>query len=309
MLMGEPLKFKPYGDQKMSLKASFLGLGSMGFPMAFNLLKQGVDLAVYNRSKEKAEPLIKAGAKLLNHPSQAFKHAPIAFSMVANDQALEAITEGLLESAYPGCIHISSSTVAPATTQKLFLKFQEKGSHLIAAPVFGRPDAAAKQALWICIAGNKAAKKQAEPFLNRIGKKIYDFGDNPEAVSAVKLAGNFMILSAIEMMGEAFAFVEQKGVDPEELHNFLTETLFPSPIFVNYGKQIIKKKFRPAGFTMTLGSKDLNLFLNTAKSLNVATPLAQVLQSQLHTSLDKGREDMDWSAISLLPLEGNSETI
>lgn len=290
----------------MTLKASFIGLGSMGNPMALNLLKQGVDLAVYNRTKEKTTPLIEVGAKLLNSPSEAFKHAPIVFSMVANDQALGAITEGqdgLLAGAYPGCIHISSSTVAPATTHRLALKHHEKGVHLIAAPVFGRPDVAAKHELWICMAGNEEAKKQAEPLLSKIGKAIYDFGDIPESANAIKLAGNFMILSCIEMMGEAFAFAQQNGIKPEQLYTFLTETLFPSPIFLTYGKIIANKKFTPAGLKLALGSKDLNLFLDAAKSLNVSTPIAQVLQKQLLTSFDKGREDMDWSAISLLALE------
>lgn len=287
----------------MTLKASFIGLGSMGAPMAFNLLKQGVDLGVYNRSKEKSASLVEAGAKLLNHPSDVFKHAPIVFSMVANDQALEAITEntdGILENAYPGCIHVSSSTVAPATTLKLVLKHKEKGVELISAPVFGRPDAAKNQALWICMAGDDAAKKKVHPLLSMLGKKIYDFGDKPEAVNAVKLAGNFMILSVIEMLSEAFAFVQKSGVNPETLHTFLTETLFPSPVFQNYGKMIIQQKFSPAGFKLALGSKDINLFLNAAKSLQLPSPFAQELHKLLLASLSKGREEMDWSAISLL---------
>jgi 3-hydroxyisobutyrate dehydrogenase-like beta-hydroxyacid dehydrogenase len=290
----------------MTLKASFIGLGSMGSPMAFNLLKQGVELGVYNRSKEKAIPLVEAGAKLLNHPSDGFKHAPIVFSMVANDQALEAITEsadGLLESAHPGCIHVSSSTVAPATTHKLMLKHKEKSVLFVSAPVFGRPDAAARQELWICMAGDEAAKKKAQPLLSMMGKKIYDFGNEPEAANAVKLAGNFMILSVIEMLSEAFAFVQKNGVKPEPLHTFLTETLFPSPVFQNYGKLIMQQKFSPAGFKLALGSKDINLFLNTAKSLQLPSPFAQELHKLLLTSLDKGREEMDWSAISLLSME------
>ncbi len=290
----------------MKHKASFIGLGSMGFPMAFNLLKQGVELGVYNRSKDKAAPLLEAGAKLLDHPSDAFKHAPMVFSMVANDQALEDVTEGahgLLEGAHPGCIHVSSSTVAPATTHKLMIKHQEKGVHLIAAPVFGRPDVAARQELWICTAGDEEAKKKADPLLKMMGKQIYDFGDKPEAANAVKAAGNFMILSVIEMLGEAFAFVQKNDVKPEQLYTFLTETLFPSPVFLNYGRLIIQQKFKPAGFKLALGLKDLNLFLNSAKSLQLSTPLAQQLQKQLLISLDKGREEMDWSAISLLALE------
>ncbi len=288
----------------MALKASFIGLGSMGSPMALNLLKQGVELAVYNRSQDKTTPLVKAGAKLLKNPNDAFKHAPIVFSMVANDQALQDITNGLLEGAYPGCIHVSSSTVAPTTTHTIMEKHQEKGVKLIAAPVFGRPDAAARQELLICTAGDESAKKQVEPYLNMLGKYIYYFGDKPEAANAVKITGNFMILSVIEMLSEAFAFAEKSGLKPEQVYQFFTETLFPSPVFINYGKIILQKKFSPAGFKLNLGLKDLNLFLNTAKSLHVFSPLAQVLQKQLLTSIDKKREDMDWSAISLLALEG-----
>ncbi len=292
----------------MTLKASFIGLGSMGSPMALNLLKHGVELGVYNRTKEKSIPLVEAGAKLLDHPSEAFKHAPIVLSMLAHDRALEDIVEGidgLLEGASPGCIHISSSTVGPATTQKLALKHKKKGVHFIAAPVFGRPEAAARQELWICMSGDGAAKKRAEPLLNMIGKKIYDFGDKPEAANAVKLAGNFMILSAIEMLGEAFAFAQKNDVDPTQLHAFLTETLFPSPVFLNYGKIIIQQKFSPAGLKLPLGLKDINLFLDAAKSLDLNSPFAQALQKQLLISLDKGREEMDWSAISLLASEGH----
>ncbi len=287
----------------MTLKASFIGLGNMGSAMAVNLLKHGVELGVYNRSKEKLVPLVEAGAKPLEHPSEAFKHAPIVFSMVANDQALEAITEapnGLLESAYSGCIHVSSSTVAPATTHKLLLKHKEKDVNFIAAPVFGRPDVAAKQELWIIMAGEETTKKKVEPFLKMMGKEIYDFGDKPEAANAVKLAGNFMILSVIEMLSEAFAFVEKNHVKPEQLHTFLTKTLFPSPVFLNYGNLIIQQKFSPAGFKLALGLKDLKLFLNTARSLDLNPPIAQELEKLLLMSMDKGREEMDWSAISLL---------
>ncbi len=119
----------------------------MSWPHLNQLFKEKVALGVYNRFKEKTISLVEAGAKLLNYPSEAFKHSPIVFSMVANDQALEAIVEGddgLLKGAYPGCIHVSLSTVAPTTTHKIMLKHQDKGAHFIAAPVFGRPDAAAR---------------------------------------------------------------------------------------------------------------------------------------------------------------------
>ena len=287
----------------MTLKASFIGLGSMGSAMAANLLKAGVDLAVYNRSIDKSTSLVNSGAKLLKTPNEAFKHAPIIFSMVANDQALEDISLDLLKGAYDGCIHVSCSTVAPETIKKLHAKHQEKGGHLVSAPVFGKPDVAIKHELWIALAGNATAKEQIIPYLNFLSKKVYDFGETPESANAVKVAGNFMILSVVEMLAEGFAFAEKNGVAPNQFHAFLTDSIFPSPVFQNYGKLIIDKKFTPAGFKMTLGLKDLNLFLNAAKALNVTTPFAEVLKKQLDASLEKGRENMDWSAISLLNSE------
>lgn len=287
----------------MTLKASFIGLGSMGSAMATNLLKAGVDLAVYNRSVDKTTALVNSGAKLLKAPSEAFKHAPIVFSMVANDQALEDISHELLNGAYDGSIHVSCSTVAPETIKKLHTKHQEKGIHLVSAPVFGRPDVAIKHELWIALAGNPIAKEQVTSFLNFLGKKVYDFGDTPESANAIKVAGNFMILSVVEMLAEGFAFATKNGVEASQFHAFLTDSIFPSPVFQNYGKLIIDKKFDPAGFKMALGLKDLNLFLNAAKALNVTTPFAAVLKKQLDTSIEKGRQNMDWSAISLLSSE------
>lgn len=288
------------------VKMSFIGLGNMGAPMAFNLLKHGVELSVYNRSKEKAEPLIKAGAKLLMHAKDAFKAGTIVFSMLANDQALVEVTEGsegILAGAKPGCIHVSLSTVSPETTRKLAKLHEEHQVSFISAPVFGRPEAAAKQELAICMAGHEAAKRQVEPLLLMIGKKTYDFGSKPEAANAVKAAGNFMILSAIEMMSEAFAFVEKHGVEPKAVYTLLTETLFSAPVFINYGKLILNEEFSPAGFKMNLGLKDLNIFLREADKLKTSCPFANLLKERLLESIEKGRTDLDWSAISILSKE------
>lgn len=290
----------------MDRKASFIGLGSMGAPMALNLLKNGVDLAVYNRSKEKTAPLIEAGAKLLESPREAFKHASIVFSMVANDEALHEITEGkngLLEGAKPGCIHVSSSTVSPETTSRLAGIHTQKGVGFLAAPVFGRPDVAAKGNLWICVAGEKEAKVKAEPFLKHFGKSIYDFGNKPEKANHVKLMGNFMILAVVEMMSEVFAYGEKQNIDTKAIYDLFTQTLFPSPVFSTYGKLILDRAFSPPGFQLPLGLKDLNLFLHSAEAANVSSPLANLLHDRLITSMAKGREDLDWSAISLLSRE------
>lgn len=290
----------------MEADISFIGLGNMGASMALNLLKHGLKLSVFNRTREKAEPLIKAGAKFLEKPSEAFKNSSIVFSMLANDEALSEITEGangLLESAHKGCIHVSLSTVAPDTIKRLADKHKMKGAQLITVPVFGRPDAAKRQELWICMAGDEDAKKQVRPFLQMLGKKIYDFGPNPETASFVKISGNFMILSVIEMLSEAFAVVKKNGINPEQFLSLMTETLFPSPVFQTYGKIISQQEFSPPGFKMTLGLKDLNLFLSSSKEFSLDLPLAHALRERLLTSIENGYEDLDWSAISLLSEE------
>lgn len=284
-------------------KISFIGLGNMGSAMALNLLKHGVDLSAYNRSKEKLEPIVKAGGRTLKKPSDAFKESSIVFSMLANDQALVDVTEGpngLLSTAKKGCIHVSLSTVAPETIKLLASKHEEKGAKLISATVFGRPDAAERQELWICLAGNEDAKQEVNPFLLMIGQKIFDFGSLPEMSNIVKVSGNFLILSVIEMLGEAFGVLKKNGVNPEQFLSMMTETLFPSVVFKNYGRLIAQKKYTPAGFKMTLGLKDLSLFLAASEKFSLDSPLAHVLKARFMSSLEKGREEMDWSAIALL---------
>jgi 3-hydroxyisobutyrate dehydrogenase-like beta-hydroxyacid dehydrogenase len=283
----------------MAEKISFLGLGNMGAGMASTLLKKGIDLSVYNRSKDKAEPLVKEGAKLLNGPEDALKNSDIAISMVANDKALTEISEKLLQGARKGTIHISMSTVSPETIKELQKKHEAKGVQLLSAPVFGRPDVAAKGELWISLAGNEDAKKKVLPYLEMLGKKVYDFGTAPYASNVVKVSGNFLILSVIEMLSEAFAALSKNGINPEGFLNLMTDSLFPSPVFKNYGKIVLDRKFQPAGFKLELGLKDINLFLSTADD----APLANLLKKRLTDSIEKGRSDFDWSAISLLSLK------
>lgn len=291
----------------MKTDISFIGLGNMGTPMALNLLKNGVKLSVFNRTGEKAEPLIKAGAKFFEKQSEAFKNSSIVFSMLANDEALREMTEGangLLENAHTGCIHVSLSTVSPDTIKQLADKHKKKGMQLIAAPVFGRPDVAERHELWICVAGDEDAKKQVKPFLQMMGKQIYDFGPNPEAANVVKLSGNFMISSVIEILSEAFAVVKKNGISQDQFLSLMVDSLFPSPVFKTYGKIILEQNFSPPGLKMSFGLKDLNLFLSASHSLDL--PIANVLKERFLTSIKNGHEDLDWSAISLLSQENKT---
>ncbi len=290
----------------MEYTVAFIGLGAMGLPIATNLLKNQVNLYVYNRTREKMAAITAQGAKELNSPKEAFNKCDIIFSMVTGDQALTDITigeNGILQNARPECIHVSMSTISPKLAQELNEKHAEKEVKYLAAPVFGRPDMAQLAKLYICLAGEGNAKMKIKPLLNYIGQSLYDFGNKPETANAVKLSGNFLILSIVEILAEAFSFAQKSGVEPQDLLTFFIETLFPSPVFKNYGNIIANQQFYPPGFKMNLGLKDIDLLLRTADHLKVPLPVAGILHDRLMTGLANGRENLDWSAIAMTQME------
>jgi 3-hydroxyisobutyrate dehydrogenase-like beta-hydroxyacid dehydrogenase len=132
-----------------------------------------------------------------------------------------------------------------------------------------------------------------------IGRAIYDFGEAPDAANVAKLAGNFLIGAAVEAMGEAFTMVEKSGVDRVKVAQMLTQTLFASPVYQNYGAMVAEKRHRPAGFQLALGLKDFELVLKTAGEVRTPMPLAGLVRDRLIAALAKGRDDLDWSGLAL----------
>jgi 3-hydroxyisobutyrate dehydrogenase-like beta-hydroxyacid dehydrogenase len=222
--------------------------------------------------------------------------------MLANDSALEAVTlgkEGLAGRLGPGGLHISMSTVSPQTTVALAQAHAEQGSQLLAAPVFGRPEAAAAKKLWVCVSGAEDAKARARPILQALGQGIHDFGKHTGAANVVKLAGNFLILSAVEALAEALAFAEKNGVARDALAGFLGETILACPIYQNYGRILAQRSYEPPGFKLELGMKDVRLVRAVAEEAQIPMPLADLLHARLLTALAKGRGQLDWTAIEL----------
>ncbi len=280
----------------------FIGLGQMGRPMAANLLKAGYRLRVYNRTSSRIQDLGRDGVTAAPRPAEVVASGGIVVTMVANDQALEEIVSGsggFGDALGEGGVHLSMSTVAPATARRLAAYHMDRGSAYVAAPVFGRPEAAAAKKLWICAAGAPAAKSRIASLLETLGQRVYDFGDNPAAANVVKLAGNFLIVSALEAMAEAFALVEKNGIDRANFAGLMTETLFGCLIYQNYGKLIAAQTYEPAGFKLSLGKKDIDLVLQTANENCMPMPLASLLHDRLVTGLARTRGDMDWTALAL----------
>jgi 3-hydroxyisobutyrate dehydrogenase-like beta-hydroxyacid dehydrogenase len=274
----------------------------MGLPMAANLIAAGIAPAVWNRTASTAEPLTSKGAKLAGSPAEAAAPGGIVITMLADDAAVESVVvgeNGIASRLGAGGIHVSMSTIAPATARKLAKYHADRGNVYVAAPVFGRPDNAALRQLVVCAAGPAAAKQRARPLLDAMGRAVFDFGEEPDAANVAKLCGNFLIAAALEAMGEAFTMAEKSGVDRTQVAEMLGKTLFACPVYQRYGEMVAAKRHTPAGFKLPLGLKDVELVLKTAGEARVPMPVAAVLRERLISGLAKGRDEMDWSALAL----------
>jgi 3-hydroxyisobutyrate dehydrogenase and related beta-hydroxyacid dehydrogenases len=286
----------------MEKRIGFIGLGHMGRAMADNLITAGHALHVYNRTPDKAAALVARGATLALHPSQTAEPGGIVITMLSDDQALESVTlgeNGFLERLGPHGIHLSMSTVSPKLSRRLAQEHQRHQADYLAAPVFGRPEAAAARRLWICLSGPQPAKQRVQPVLNAIGQGIFDFGEEPGAAHVVKVAGNFLLASMMEALAEALTLGEKNGIDRTALADMFSKTLFACPAYQVYGEAIAQGRYQPPGFTVSLGLKDLNLVLGTAAMSTMPMPLASLLHDRFLATIAKGWGHLDWAAIAL----------
>jgi 3-hydroxyisobutyrate dehydrogenase-like beta-hydroxyacid dehydrogenase len=284
------------------MNIGFIGLGQMGAGMAGNLLKAGHRVTVFNRTPAKAEALIAQGATLATSIAWASRGDAVV-TMLANDQAVEEVVlgrNGVIANLARGTLHVSSSTISVALSERLTEEHASKGQQFVAAPVFGRPDVAAAGRLFIVAGGEAAAIEAAAPVLEAIGQKTFVISDTPKAANLVKLSGNFLGASVIEALGEAMALVSKAGIDERQYLEFLTSTLFNAPIYKTYGSLIADGRFTPPGFAAPLGQKDIRLVLAAAEDLRVPMPVASLLRDRFLNLLAHGGDRLDWSAIGRL---------
>ena len=280
----------------------FVGLGNMGSGMAANLLKAGHQVTAYNRSPDKVDALVELGARPARSVAEACG-GEVVVSMLANDAAVEAVTFGadaILATLGPGAVHVSCSTISVALAARLTAAHAEAGQHFVAAPVFGRPEAAAAAKLFVVAAAEPDQLQRVSPLFDAIGQRTFVVSEDPKAASLVKLSGNFLIASVIESLGEAMALVGKAGVDKQQYLDILTSTLFGAAVYQTYGGLIARDEFEPAGFAATLGQKDVRLVLAAAEDLQVPLPIASLLRDRFLTLLANGGGQLDWSAVGAL---------
>jgi 3-hydroxyisobutyrate dehydrogenase-like beta-hydroxyacid dehydrogenase len=287
------------------MKVGFIGLGHMGAAMAGGLLRAGHDVTVYNRTPAKAQALVERGARRAERIADACRGDAV-LTMLADDDAVEGVVfgaGGVLASLGERTIHASMSTISVALCERLTEAHAAASRRFVAAPVFGRPDAAAHGKLVIITAGEAGVIDDCGPLFDAMGQKTVRIGDSPKAANLVKLSGNFLVAAVIEALGEALALVRKGGIDPHRYIELATSTLFTGPVFTNYGGLIVRQEFEPAAFAAPLGEKDIRLTLAAAEPLRVPMPLASLVHDRLQALIARGGERLDWAALARLAAE------
>jgi 3-hydroxyisobutyrate dehydrogenase-like beta-hydroxyacid dehydrogenase len=270
----------------------------MGAGIAANIQKAGFPLTVYNRSGEKMKPFADAGAKAASSPREAVTNAEVVITNLMDDASVLGAMEGeagILAGMSPGAVHVGTTTISPKLSTQLAKMHAESGTRYVAGPVAGRPDAAAAGKLFTFLAGEAEAIERARPVISSYAQRLIVTGEDPAVAMSMKLAGNFMVVSLLELMGEAYVFAESRGVDSSLLTNMLKQFM---PEASEYIDRISSRDFGRAGFTLEGGTKDVTLILEAAAEVNAPLSYASVVRDKCLAAKALGMGQLDWSCIT-----------
>ncbi|MDP2272769.1 MAG: NAD(P)-dependent oxidoreductase [Archangium sp.] len=276
-------------------RVGFLGLGTMGAPMAKNLKKKGFQVVVWNRSPERAEALKADGIEVAASPAALAAQVDAYCTCVADPAALEGVAAGLLENARPGQLFIDFSTVSVPLIESLAARFAAKGVDFADAPVTGSRSGAEKGTLVIMTGCSAATLARATPIFEAVGEKVIHCGEVGTGTQ-VKLAGNALIAGMLQCFSEGLLLTKVAGVDPRKLIEVVQASGFRSPYFEFKGKAMLERDFT-THFSIDLMHKDLSLFLDNAAAHRVPTPTAASLRETYNLARASGHGGQDISAV------------
>ena len=279
------------------MKVGFIGLGQMGRGMASRLMDSGYPLVVWNRTRAATDAFAARGAVVARSPDETLA-AEVVITMLADDASVEAvwITSGLVQKLPATAIHLNMASVSLRLGQRLDALHRGHGTQYVSAPVFGRPEFAARGELDVIAAGAPSAIARCEPLFKVLGRRWFNVAAEAPKANAVKVARNFLLATIIESLGEAFALVETAGVDPQMFFDIITSTAMNSPAYKNYGAMMLNNPVDPT-FPLTLGLKDVELALQTAADLGVPMPTAELLRTQHRAAIAAGYGEREWAAL------------
>ncbi len=280
------------------MKVGFIGLGLMGSRMAENLLKGGYELIVFNRTKEKAEPIVKKGASLAGSLNEAGKNSDILFTMLSNPEAVKeaALGEnGFLASLKENSLWIDLSTVNPSFSIEVSKKAKEKNIRFLDAPVAGTVGPAERGELIILVGGEEKDLNEAKPLLEKMGKKIIHLGKNGMGTS-MKMVINLMLANSMVSFAEAITLGESLGFSKDTLFNTLIGGPVTAP-FLTSKKEKIQKDDFTTEFPLEHMQKDLQLVNITAFENKISLPLSNIAKEIYGLAIKNGLGEKDFSAI------------
>jgi 3-hydroxyisobutyrate dehydrogenase-like beta-hydroxyacid dehydrogenase len=283
------------------MKVGFIGLGRMGQALCGRILGDGHDLTVYNRTVEKTVDIVKAGARGATSIAGACQEREVVITMVTGDAALQEVTlgpKGVRESLEPGAIHLCMGTHSVAQIKALAAAHVAANQLMVAAPVLGRPDAAAAGQLGIVAGGPSRAVEACQPLFKIMGKRVFPAGEKPEQAAVTKLANNFMLGCALGAMAEGFSLTRKYGVVPQVFYEVMTESLFAAPAYKVYGKIMVDESYDKVGFTTLLGLKDFNLIMAAADEARVPLPSGNAFRDRLLSAIAHGGGEKDWAIVA-----------
>jgi 3-hydroxyisobutyrate dehydrogenase-like beta-hydroxyacid dehydrogenase len=291
------------------MKIGFIGLGNLGSVLVDNLIQKNRKIHLHNRTIEKMLPYKKDAVLYSRIPSIAY-HCDILISSLLDDKAVESISygsAGIIENMKPGSVFVNLSTIASSTATKLALAYKEKQLEYVTATIIGRPEAAVLRSLTVCVSGTSKLKSEIFELLEDMGgKAIYDFGDDPATAAIIKISNNFLLTAAVEAMSEIFTVLQKSGTDPNSFYKMITETLFNSPAYKNYGKIIIDEDYEQVGAASQLGLKDVKLALKLADEVSATMPMADILKNHFIMNHNRGRFNADWTTLAKVINENNN---
>jgi 3-hydroxyisobutyrate dehydrogenase-like beta-hydroxyacid dehydrogenase len=287
----------------------FVGLGRMGTAMAANLAIAGHRVIAYVRRREQMGRLTALGLKPTTDITSLFD-CKVVISMLPDDDAVRGVifgredlgSRGLASGLRPGAIHLSMSTISTAAASRLAGEHVRRGQGYVAAPVFGNPDAAKARQLFIVAADVPSDVVRCQPLFDSLGQRTFVVDTDPAHANLVKLLGNMMTATALEMLGEAVALVRKRGLDPKSFIDILTGTMFGGRVHRIYGDRVVGQRYAP-GFVMPLALKDVRLALAEAENAGAPMPSVGVVRDRMLTGIARGYADLDWTALGLIAAE------
>ena len=277
------------------MEITFIGLGIMGSRMAKNLIKKGFKITVWNRTKDKADELVKSGAVWGNTLFDAVKNCDVLFTMLSTPQAVEQLTPEILKSMKKNSLWVDSTTVNPSFSRKMSSFAKEHGLRFLEAPVAGSKIPAENAQLVIYTGGDKNDLEQVRPMLEAVSKAVIYIGETGMG-SAMKIVNNVLLASAMVSFSEALVLGESLGLTKEMIFDTLGSSAVAAP-FVNLKRQkIMDNNFEPE-FPLQWMHKDLQLASEEGYNNRIALPLANSLKEIYSLAKLYGMSEEDMSAV------------